>query len=60
MAREILRIRTLVQIIILVLSFFGRFIESLAEPVSIGSPDDPIIQQKEWLLEELNGVHLRL
>lgn len=61
MARGIPRICTFVLITIhSILKHFCRFTECMAEPASLGRPEDPIAQQRDWLLEELNGAHLRL
>lgn len=60
MAPPATSIDTLVLIIILTWSNFGGVVDSLTESVSVESPDGSIAQQREWLLEELNGAHLRL
>lgn len=54
------RIGSPVLIPILVLSIYCRGTESLIDSASIGSPDGIFTQQREWLLQELNGAHLRL
>ena len=60
MALPITRIGTFVLITILTLSHFFRSVDSLAESASIERSGDSIAQQTEWLLQELNGAHLRL
>ena len=60
MALPTTKIGTLVLIAILTLSYFGGVVNSLEESASIERPDDSITQQKKWLLQELNGAHLRL